>query len=376
MGVCTEKPDVPLDMVGLDAVGGQPHRPVPRSSGRNHTLTQPMSLQAPKSGLQPGTPGGFATVNFSLTSKERVMVVQPSTSYTIIGPGGKRTRSKRGKERNQLNDVHALNVEPVPPLVASANKWTKQPLADEGQNIERKVKALLNKLTMAKFDTLSDQIIEWVNKSEAENDGRTLILVTRLVFESATRTTWPEVYALLCRKIVEGISPNVQDGGIRDASGKPITGGQLFRKFLLNHCERDFERSWVAMGSEDTPVKKSETSDEVELYSDEYGAARITRRRALGLVQFVSELYKLRMLTERVMHEYINRFLANIRNNPGEMQIEGLCRLLTTAGKLLDGPKGRAHINVYFARMEQLRKSSNVAPRMQFMLQVGSTLCV
>jgi len=304
------------------------------------------------------------------------MVVQPTTSCTISKPGSNRTRSKRGGQRNQPKNAHAINIEPVTPLVASADRWTKQPLTDEGQNIERKVKALLNKLTVAKFDTLSDRIIDWANKSEVENDGRALILVARLVFESATRTTWPEMYALLCKKIMEGISPNVQDDGIRDAGGKPITGGQLFRKLLLNHCKKDFERCWVAMGSEDTPVKKSETSDEVELYLDQYDAARKTRRRALGLVQFVSELYKLQMLTERVMHEYIKRFLANIRNNPGEMQIEGLCRLLTTAGKLLDGPKDRAHINVYFTRMKELRKSSNVAPRMQFMLQVGSTLCV
>ncbi len=43
--------------------------------------------------------------------------------------------------------------------------------------VDRKVKGLLNKLTMEKFDLISDQIIAWANKSEKEKDGRTLIQV-------------------------------------------------------------------------------------------------------------------------------------------------------------------------------------------------------
>ena len=373
MEVCTEKPDVPLGVVGLETVSGQPHYPLSRGSGRHRITPQSMPLQAPKSSFQLDIPGGSAAANFSLTSNERVAAVQPSTSYMTVGPTGKRIRSKRGKECNKLNDAHDANTESVTPLVASANRWTKQPLTGVGLNIERKVKALLNKLTMAKFDPVSDRIVEWANKSEVEKDGRALILVTRLVFESATRTTWPEMYALLCRKIMEKISPNVQDDGIRDAGGKPIIGGQLFRKFLLNHCKKDFERCWAAIGSEDTPIKKaSETSSKVEFYSDEY-AAQKARRQALGLVQFIGELYKLQMLTERVMHEYIKIFLTN---NPEEVEIEGLCRLLTTAGKLLDKPKARANIDVYFAKVEKLRKNDNVVPRIRFMLQVNSTLCL
>ena len=78
-----------------------------------------------------------------------------------------------------------------------------------------------------------------------EKDGRTLIQVIRLVFEKATdEATWSEMYARLCRKMMEQISPDVQDDGIRNAEGKPITGGQLFRKYLLNRCQEDFERGW------------------------------------------------------------------------------------------------------------------------------------
>ena len=52
--------------------------------------------------------------------------------------------------------------------------------------VDREVRSLLNKLTMERFDSISDQIISWANKSEEEEDGRTLVQVVRLVFEKAT----------------------------------------------------------------------------------------------------------------------------------------------------------------------------------------------
>ena len=424
MAICTEKPDVPLDVIGLEAVGDQQHFPLTRGgSGRHRTsssaLPPTMSRQASISGFKPGTPSGFTMGNFStptskMTSEERFAMSQRSASSSVPGPGmpfgrqgpmtrtssqggpgSNRPRSKRGGERNESNKVHAANVfnnhaskdqaiglEPVAPLEFSANRWTRKTPTDEEQNVERKVKGLLNKLTMEKFDSISDQIIAWANKSETEKDGRTLIHVIRLVFEKATdEAAWSEMYARLCRKMMETISPNVQDDGIRNTEGKPIAGGQLFRKYLLNRCQEDFERGWAAKdaaasaaaakASEDAAVKKAaEASGEAELYSDEYYVAQKAKRRGLGLIQFIGELYKLQMLTERIMHECIKKLLGNV-DNPEEEEIESLCRLLTTVGKLLDNPKARAHMDIYFTRMKELGKSSNVSPRMQFMLQVN-----
>jgi translation initiation factor 4G len=113
--------------------------------------------------------------------------------------------------------------------------------------VERKVKALLNKLTMRRFDSISDQIITWANKSEKEKDGRTLIQVIKLVFKKTTdEAMFSEMYARLCRKMMEQISAKVQDDGLKNAEGKPFAGGQFFRKYLLNRCQEDFERGWVA----------------------------------------------------------------------------------------------------------------------------------
>ena len=54
------------------------------------------------------------------------------------------------------------------------------------------------------------------------------------------------------------------------------------------------------------------------------------RRRSLGNIRFIGELYKISMLSGRIMHEYIRKLLLTT----DEESLECLCRLLTTVGKV------------------------------------------
>ncbi|KAJ7270147.1 armadillo-type protein [Mycena haematopus] len=195
-----------------------------------------------------------------------------------------------------------------------------------------------------------------------------------------------EMCARLCRKMMEQISPKVHDDGIRNAEGKPIAGGQLLRKYLLNRCQDDFERGWVAKDAtavaaavskvmEDKVTKAiNEQSREASAAGergdefDEYYAAHKAKRQWLGLIKFIGEIFKVQMLTERIMHECVKKLLGNVEN-PEDEEIEGLCVLLSTIGSLLDTQKARAHMDVYFSRMKELGKSSKVSSRTRFMLQ-------
>ena len=256
---------------------------------------------------------------------------------------------------------------------------------DSQELVECKVKGLLNELTKENFISISDQIIVWTNKSGKEKDGRTLIQVIRLVFEKATdKAAWSEMYARLCRKMMEQISTNVQVDGIKNSKGKPVTGGQLFRKYLLNQCQENFERGWVAKEATAAAAATKALEDEAAnaktkeggtkenvIYSEEYYAAQKARRQGLGLIKFICELFKMQMLTERIMHECVKKLLVNV-DNPEEEEIEGLCMLLATVGSTLDVQKARGHMDVYFSRMKDLMKNPNVTPRLQYMLQVGN----
>ncbi len=280
--------------------------------------------------------------------------------------------------------------EPVVRLKRSAYRWDRRFLRSRNPNspdvVDRKVKGLLNKLTMKRFNSISDKIITWANMSEKENDGRTLNQVIHLVFENAIdQPMWSEMYACLCLKMMVRISPKVQDDGIKNAEGKPIAGGQLFRKYLLNRCQEHFERGWVANEAAATPratedqtakaaaEKKGDGEEEIGLYSERYYDVQKARRQGLGLIKFIGELFKMQMLTERIMHECVKKLLRNVEN-PEEEEIESLCVLLTTVGQLMDRPKAQAHMDVYFSRMKVLTESPYVSSRIQFMLQVSFTI--
>jgi translation initiation factor 4G len=443
MNVCKEKPDnlPPLDVIGLEPTDTS-HTMSRGGSGRNRA-TSSMSLpvnprgaasiglgfipgsmgKSPGSGFQMGQ---FSTSASKMSSEERFLASSGRSASVSGGPlgsrppamvrtisqsgtGRDRTRSKRGANDSNRSSVVGNSgpipvsamgppLDPIAPLEVSANRWVAGSTRRSGpgvdtespEMVERKVKGLLNKLTMERFDSISDQIIAWANKSEREKDGRTLIQVIKLVFEKATdEATFSEMYARLCRKMMEQISPKVQDDGIKNSEGKPFAGGHLFRKYLLNRCQEDFERGWAAKdataaaaatkANEDKAVKEANEmtkgggGEESELYSEEYYAAAKAKRRGLGLIRFIGELFKLQMLTERIMHECIKKLLGNVEN-PEEEEIESLCKLLTTVGSLLDTQKARAHLDVYFSRMRELTKNKNVNSRMMFMLQVSVTI--
>lgn len=411
----------PLDAIGLEPSDPSGHS-LTRGGSRGHRDRTPSTTQPPrgasfnasgfggKSGTAFPTMGQFGTGGSKLNEERfpgpgsrtvsmtgmggqfgRPAQMQRTTSQGASGNG--RVRSQRGRQRDQNKPAQAPQLNGPPsdfaPLQQSTNRWDRKAASNIDQDspelVERKVKGLLNKLTMEKFDPISDQIVNWANKSEKEKDGRTLIQVIRLVFEKATdEATWSEMYARLCRKMMETISPKVQDDGIKNNEGKPIAGGQLFRKYLLNRCQEDFERGWAAKeaaaaaaatkGEEDAKAAaEQEEGGEAALYSEEYYAAQKAKRQGLGLIKFIGELFKLQMLTERIMHECIKKLLGNVEN-PEEEEIESLCKLLTTVGSILDTTKARAHIDVYFSRMKELTKSANVSSRMQFMLQVRCLL--
>lgn len=66
-------------------------------------------------------------------------------------------------------------------------------------------------------------------------------------------------------------------------------------------------------------------------------ARDIARRRSLGNIKFIGELFKLKMLTEAIMHDCVVKLLKN----HDEESLECLCRLLTTIGKDLDFEKAK-----------------------------------
>jgi translation initiation factor 4G len=305
---------------------------------------------------------------------------------------------RSGSQKPQKRSTSIRNDPPLPftslapglaeeykPLEISANRWTPSNLGvtkpahsapevvvESEEVVEKKVKGLLNKLTLEKFDSISDQIVSWANKSERERDGATLQLVIRLVFDKATdEAAWSAMYAQLCKKMMVQVSTEVRDEKINDRKGHPIVGGQLFRQYLLSRCQADFERGWSTretLEEQQSTAAAAQGSAPGEIvFSDEYYALQKAKRRGLGLVKFIGELFKLGMLTELIMQRCILKLL----DEPTEDDIESVCQLLKTVGAALSGSKGKESMDMYFERMKELSGSAHISQRIRFMLMVS-----
>ncbi|PTB75370.1 ARM repeat-containing protein, partial [Trichoderma longibrachiatum ATCC 18648] len=302
------------------------------------------------------------------------------------------SRSTRGSRRNDMGakDAQASKTMPltagqeVKPITVSASGWKASSLGKapsaavpqpgqlmDPEMVQRKVKAALNKMTPENFERISEQILAIASQSKDETDGRTLRQVIQLTFEKATdEAHWASMYAKFCKRMLETMSPDIRDENIKDKNGNVVSGGNLFRKYLLNRCQKEFERGWTTNLPE--APKESEEGEkktgDAAMLSDEYYAAAAAKRRGLGLVQFIGELFKLGMLTERIMHECVTK-LVDYKGMPDEAEIESLCKLLRTIGANLDETdKGRPLMDIYFQRIQGMADLPELQSRMRFML--------
>lgn len=334
-------------------------------------------------------PAGMTGMAFARTSTfPGPMSRTPSSTNAAGIPNSPRGGSRRGgggskrAEFGGKSEAQAAKTMPLTagmdlkPITTSSTGWkptslkaspaaAAQPGHMDPEMVQRKVKAALNKMTPEKFDKLADSILVIASQSKNEQDGRTLRQVIQLTFEKATdEAHWASMYAKFCKRMLETMSHEIRDEGIHDKNGNVVSGGALFRKYLLNRCQEEFERGWKI----DLPQAKEGQANEAVLLSDEYYVAAAAKRRGLGLVQFIGELFKLGMLTERIMHECVRKLLE-FEGMPDEAEIESLTKLLRTVGATLDSSeKGPAMMDAYFQRIDSIVHLPDLPSRLRFML--------
>ncbi|BET00306.1 Eukaryotic translation initiation factor 4 gamma [Nesidiocoris tenuis] len=230
--------------------------------------------------------------------------------------------------------------------------------AEKLDKFKKKVRGILNKLTPQKFDRLLGQILDIPIEST-----HYLTEMVHLVFEKAVdEPSFSKAYADLCK--------HLQSRSVEQTSNTTQAGN--FRKILLTKCQEDFEKN--KQEELDIVVRQKqidETTDlekkkELKLLLEE--DERKIRRKSVGLVRFIGELYKLKMLTKNIMHNCISQLLEQVAEEP----LECLCKLLTTIGKELEAESGVKMFDDYFTQMQKLAQKSpksEVSSRIRFMLQ-------
>ena len=80
------------------------------------------------------------------------------------------------------------------------------------------------------------------------------------------------------------------------------------------------------------PEKKKQLEDDLEACEVK------NRKRSLGNICFVGELFNVKMLSETIMHECVARLL---RSSSDEESLECFAGLITVIGKYLDKPESK-----------------------------------
>jgi translation initiation factor 4G len=347
------KPDglPPLPEIYIDMAQPQPNpyfAAISQNIGRYHGSSPSMlNYQAPPNDFAPDFVcmppmggGGVRGMNSSISFNRR---------------GSNQRRPPERVINVSLHDVQ---------LHTTDNAWKPvilrpQDAADEDMEktelLYKKFRGILNKLTPEKFETLLQKVHELTIDTEDRLDGCIAIIFEKAISEPGFSVQ----YAKLAHALI-----NIQVP-LKERPTETIN----FRKLLLNRCQKEFEKDkQEEIDIERRQKQIEETTSEEEkkiLMADKEEAVTKSRRRSLGNIRFIGELFKLKMLTEKIMFECVFKLLTAADYD----SLECLCRLLTTVGKDLDYDKTKSTLDQCFHRINKFARDKNVVNRIRFMLQ-------
>ncbi|XP_077693214.1 eukaryotic translation initiation factor 4 gamma 3 isoform X17 [Eretmochelys imbricata] len=279
----------------------------------------------------------------------------------LLNVGPRRSQQSQRREPRKIitvcvkEDVHLKKAENAWKPSLKRDSQAEDPENIKTQELFRKVRSILNKLTPQMFNQLMKQVTDLTVDTEERLKG-----VIDLVFEKAIdEPSFSVAYANMCRCLVTLKVP------MADKPGSTVN----FRKLLLNRCQKEFEKDKADDDVFEKKQKELEASttqeEKTRLHEELEEAKDKARRRSIGNIKFIGELFKLKMLTEAIMHDCVVKLLKN----HDEESLECLCRLLTTIGKDLDFEKAKPRMDQYFNQMEKIVKERKTSSRIRFMLQ-------
>ena len=281
--------------------------------------------------------------------------------------------------------VRALPLPPRPVHVPGENSFVAKmsKMTDEGEKKKKNIQLILNQLTAENFQKLCDKLYREMDSVEALEIVQTKIYDKAVLDQQQNpapgQPTFVELYARLCHIIVQ------DNQAVNPTTGAPgrlcfnpdqlppeqaAKGGQ-FRRSLLNRCQQEFERppqekcdGWQQMSDEDRFIMQTKE-----------------KRRTLGNVDFVGQLFLHGLLAEKTLHHCFKLLLENhcrrfegIKGSAPPQdsdfdQLESLCKLLTVVGRTVDRPQAKLYMDEYFNVLQDIMAQAFIIPRMKFHIE-------
>eukprot|EP00929_Paragymnodinium_shiwhaense_P119084 TRINITY_DN90972_c0_g1_i1.p1 TRINITY_DN90972_c0_g1~~TRINITY_DN90972_c0_g1_i1.p1 ORF type:complete len:665 (-),score=227.56 TRINITY_DN90972_c0_g1_i1:327-2321(-) len=216
------------------------------------------------------------------------------------------------------------------------------PEAASEMQVARQVKALLNKLTMEKFPSISRQLCE----IQYETASHVKVLIKEIFEKATTQHTYIEMYADLCELLHEYFQENPVNEDPKCA----------FKRLLLNECQLSFERNLAPPTDLDKLDEEERTIKEVRY-----------KTRMLGNIRFVGALLARRMLASKVLIAILKELMAD----PTPEALETVAALLTVTGPSFDTADWTHAVELegVFKQVAQTIKNRSCCARARCLLQ-------
>jgi len=285
----------------------------------------------------------------------------------------KQPRMAGDVSRKRAKEETAPPAEECAPLVVNdETRWKAKVFTGEkiteaeaisDEDVLKKALLILNKLSLTKFDKLSDEFIQTgIGRNEECLRGAIGLVVDKAQQEPH----FSAMYARLCVKLSK--TPMEALG---EQEGKK---GKKFKKMLLTRCQDEFEQ--------DTATKieaacKGITDEEEITY-----LTSLIKKNYLGHMRFIGELYKGDLVSIRIILSVIPHLLDLEEGKVDEEKVECFTKLMTTIGASLESQSntlannGKTSSEValkecwdHVIELATAKGPGSVSSRIRFMLQ-------
>jgi translation initiation factor 4G len=226
--------------------------------------------------------------------------------------------------------------------------------------ILKTVRGLLNKLTPANHDKLFSQI----QALDINNEERLAGVITLFFEKALSEPCFAPIYARMCQALSEKAVYSSTD------PEKSVS----FRTLLLAHCKNEFDKDsaeLVGLEEKRIQIRSAETEErKKELTNELQDLVDRNRRKVLGNITLIGELFRVGTISNMVIHQCIRRLLKD----PDDEQMENLCLLMKTVGKEFDTIRNSEAVNSYFRTLEWITVERKSCNRIRFMVMDLSEL--
>ena len=291
-------------------------------------LSRPLSWAT---GAEPGPPEHCAWVSEGRVQEIGAIVSQPRMGGDV-GQNRRRGGNHSKETAPALEDCKPLEVNDDTRWKAGVFSKEQAASAAEDSNevVLKKALLVLNKLSLTKFDKLSDDFIE---TGIGRNEQLLHDAVWKIVSKAQDEPHFASMYAALCLKLSRTHF---------EVEANTEKKGKMFKKLLLTRCQEEFET--------DTAQKIAKATEGITEEEEIEFKTALVKRHYLGHMRFIGELYKGDLISIKIMLFVLPALLEGESSFSGatgekkdsdsddidEEKVECFTKLMTTIGSSLE----------------------------------------